>query len=246
MKKQKFRAVWQTCEKLIAYCSLVVVVVLECLDKFVPSLDVGQTDFSLMLIASSLLVIFSHIEDIKKECTQSTNTHASTRFNDGLLEVFSKNKRLKSLDIMAHTTKTYIHSIADNDVTIDNVRILVCKPKDSASRHYPDAHCVQSLDAARDQAVDLWRDLLKIGKIRNLEIRYYEFDPTFYFAIINDQYVHYGIYKIEHTRPGYHLYTMYTFDGNECEVTNNQLQDYKAFFGHVFDQFSYSDKDAAQ
>lgn len=140
---------------------------------------------------------------------------------------------------MAHTTKTYIHSIADNDVTIEKVRILVCKPKERTTRHYPDDSAVQSLDVARDQAVESWKDLHRLGKIKSLEIKYYEFDPTFHFAIINEQFVHFGIYKIEHKYPGYHLYHLYTLDGLDSDVAHSQLDDYQSFFSHVFEQFSY-------
>lgn len=239
MKKNKLRVVWETCEKIIAYCALGAVLVFEIVDKVVPSLNLGGSDFAISLIASSLLVIFASVDDIKRQFNKSTVGCTSTRFNDGLLDIFGKNKNLKSLDIMAHTTRTYIHSIADNDVTIDSVRILVCKPRMSEHRQYPDKDTVASLDISRDHAVELWKDLLRIGKIKNLEIRYYEFDPTFHFAIINNQFVHYGIYKIEHEYPGYHLYTLYTLDGTESEYSQSQLQDYRNFFEHIFTQFSY-------
>lgn len=243
ISNKKLLTVWNIIEKIIAYVSLFVVVFLECLNIFVPAFDIDGSELALGLISSSLLVIFAHIEDIKKEISKVSFAHVSTRFNDGLLSIFEKNKSIKSLDIIAHTTKTYIHSIADNDVTIDKVRVLVCRPKNSNTRHYPDENIISSLDVARDQAIETWKDLLRIGKVKELEIRYYEYDPTFYFAIINNQYIHYGIYKIEHGYPGYHLYNMYTLDGFDSEFAYNLLTDYQSFFNHVFSEFSYSDPD---
>lgn len=242
MNKRKLRIVWETLEKVIAYCALFVVIVLQLLDIFFPSLNISSVDFSLGLIASSLLVIFAHVEDVKKDVSTKDFGGVSTRFNDGLLDVFSKNKHIKSLDIMAHTTKTYIHSISDNDITIERVRILVCKPKDSTSRQYPDKDSISRIDDFRNQAVESWKDLVKIGKIKKLEIKYYEFDPTFHIAIINEQFFHYGLYKIEHKFPGYHLYKLYTINGSDSELAHSLLNDFQSFFIHIFEEFSYQDE----
>lgn len=240
MKKNQIRTILSFGEKIIAYLSLIIIIVLEGLKLLNSSLiTINSTDLSLCLIASSLLVVFQHVEDIKRINNKSYIAVASTRFNDGLLDIFKKHAHIKSLDIMAHTTRTYIHSIADNDITVDNVRILVCKPKSSHSRQYPDLKAIASLDLSRDQAVEDWKDLVKLGKVKHLEIRYYQFDPTFHFAIINNQHLHYGLYKLEHMYPGYHLYTLYTLDGSESDFAHHQLADFQGFFIHVFNSFSY-------
>lgn len=240
MKTKILATVLSACEKIIAYFALLIVVILQIINLVDKSmLNINSTDLSLCLISSSLLVIFQHIEDIKKAFNKSSKTVLSDRFNDGLMEIFKKHSRIKSLDIMAHTTRTYIHSIADNDITVDRVRILVCRPKNSNARQYPDEDSVEYLDSSRDQAIERWRDLVETGRIRHLEIRYFEFDPTFHFAIINNQYLHYGLYKMEHKNPGYHLFTLYTLDGAENHFALNQLTDYKEFFNHVFEKFSY-------
>lgn len=242
MKKNQIRTVLSFCEKIIAYLALIIVVILEIINMFDSSLiNINSTDLSLCLIASSLIVVFQHVEDIKRIFNKTNNAVTSERFNDGLLDIFKKRTHIKSLDIMAHTTRTYIHSIADNDITVDNVRILVCKPKNSSSRQYPDQEAIVSLDLSRDQAIESWKDLVKIGKVRHLDIRYYQFDPSFHFAIINNRYLHYGLYKVEHEYPGYHLYTLYTLDGSESDFSHRQLEDFQGFFTHVFNNFSYEE-----
>lgn len=242
MKKNQIRTILSFGEKIIAYLALTIVIILEVIKLLNSSLiNINSTDLSLCLIASSLLVVFQHVEDIKKIFNKSYNAVTSERFNDGLLDIFKKHTHIKSLDIMAHTTRTYVHSIADNDISVDNVRILVCKPKSSSSRQYPDQKAIASLDLSRDQAVESWKDLVKIGKVKHLEIRYYQFDPTFHFAIINNKHLHYGLYKMEHLYPGYHLYTLYTLDGSESNFAHHQLADFQGFFIHVFNNFSYKE-----
>ena len=234
---------WTTIEKYIIYISLSTIIILEILSWIFPDWSFLDNQGAICLFSAALIVIYQNVTELKEHSLNKLSTTYSSSFNDGLVEIFKKNEALKSLDIMASTSRTYFHSINDNNVSIEHLRLLVWNPQNPETRHYPlDSESIKAFDISRKQAIAGWKDLRNSGKIKKLEIRYYDFDPTFHFAIINNRHLHYGMYKIEKIYPGYHLYPLYTLDSKETLFSRSQLQDKQNFFNHIFEHWSYPEK----
>ncbi len=83
-----------------------------------------------------------------------------------------------------------------------------------------------------------WNELHKEGKIKSLNIKYYRFDPTFHFMILNGRLVHFGLFQPKHINPGPEILTSYIVN----EDTNSGMQlvnDFKIIFETMWNEFGH-------
>ncbi len=243
MKKNKFKFAWSIAEKVICYVALSIVVITQIISLIFPDFSGLENEVTFGIFGAALILIFQNVNETKQQIAKKSNALFSQNFNEGLVSIWNKKQKIDTLDILCQTSNTYYHSIANQNITIDTLRILINKPKSNNTKHYPAQEVLAHFDVIRDQTIEMWKALQKRGKIRNLEIRYYEFDPTIHFAIINKKFVHYGLYKPEYDFPGYSLYPLYTLDAQESAFNQSQLEDLQDLFEHIRTNWSYIDED---
>ena len=183
MKKNKLKFAWSIAEKVICYVALSVVVITQIISLIFPDFSGLDNEVTFGIFGAALILIFQNVNDTKQQISKKSNVLFSQNFNEGLVSIWNKKQKIDTLDILCQTSNTYYHSIANQNITIDTLRILINKPKSNNTKHYPAQEVMEHFDGIRDQTIELWKALQKKGKIKNLEIRYYEFDPTIHFAI---------------------------------------------------------------
>jgi hypothetical protein len=229
--------------KAALYICLVIVVILNIVEIFVPlniiekivpnsSVDV-RLSITMSLIGITLIAILANMD---KLLARKKVPMASDKFFDGLNAILSSKKIVKSLDIFAYTSRTYCACIRDADIIIKKVRLLVHKPRSITGEKLLNT----SKFAVSQDTIALWQNMLKNKKILSLEIKYFDFEPTYHFAIIDNKFYHFGFYLTQSEHPGYSLLTSFS----SPEVTDESeffKKDFVILFDNYFDNYSYSE-----
>jgi len=222
--------------KIGLYICLIAVVLLNTIKIFIPDLNYdANLSITMSLIGIGMIAILSQLDKI---LTKKKIHMASNKFFEGLNYIFAKGKVLESLDIIAYTSRTYCACIRNEDIVIKKVRLLVYKP-----RSLPVKKLSNSPEfTVSKETISLWQDMLNKGKIHSLDIRYFDFVPTYHFALIDHKYYHFGFYLTQPTYPWYSLLTSFTSldstDGSECF-----RKDFATIFENYFSNYSYVDSD---
>lgn len=81
-------------------------------------------------------------------------------------------------------------------------------------------------------ALSYWINLKEDGYIEHLQIGLYDFIPSFYFSIVNNSFVHYGLFSIQNTKPSISLFSHHTIFSENPE-TSRMVEDFKNFFEKI-------------
>jgi hypothetical protein len=243
---------WNKVRLWIIYGILVIVLLLEVLAWFFPCiskiLDMRGYVFIPLALLGIFLEVDHSIKTTNKATLETTNSFISNlreanilnlslkgpyNFIDGLPTVLDKaierDSKITSIDIFAETASTYYEYISGSGYKIENIRILVANT-DILKKHQiplPNHNNWQSLK----------RDY---HKIKQINIKTFDFLATFFFAIINKKYAHLGIYKLLPDSPGYTTYEdTYTIIDNE-PVSTALLSNLKDFFDNVYNETYFS------
>ncbi|MDR2720433.1 MAG: hypothetical protein LBC03_06500 [Nitrososphaerota archaeon] len=219
------KPLWNRIEKKVIYCALSIVLLLEMLSYFIPSISQYYDQRAVIIIfCFTLILLFKTIDE---HILKSSKKHLeiADSFAAGLSATLLENKKIDSVDIFARTTTTYCNAIRTSNIKINTLRILVVNP--------------EILDKNNHSRIDedLWRGLVKQKLIKNLEIKYYDFLPIAHFAIINKRCVHFGMYKMSKQYPGYELFNNYDILGKDA-ICDTFLTDFKEFFENIYNDHS--------
>ena len=243
---------WNKVRLWIIHGILIVVFILEVLAWFFPCiskiLDMRGYVFVVLALLSIFLEVEHSIKTTNKATLETTNSFISNlreanilnlglkgpyNFFNGLPTVLDKAKerdsKITSIDIFAETASTYYEYISGSGYKIENIRILVANT-DILKKHQislPNHNNWQSLK----------RDY---HKVKQINIKTFNFLATFFFAIINKKYAHLGIYKLLPDPPGYTTYEeTYIIIDNE-PVSTALLSNLKDFFDNVYNGTYFS------
>jgi len=182
---------------------------------------------------SEKLVIFDDLEvkKVKKMSTISNNLESPediTRnsFTESTNQLFDKikTKNIKTLDLFAYSGLRYkgIYHEKCEDIYIEHARLLFTQGNKSSDIYK------EELKGERDY----WESQKEKGKIGKLEIKYYKFEPSIYFCIIDNDYFNYGLMlpfrptDVDMLRNAYMI--------NRKETEQLVMSDFKDFFDYVF------------
>jgi len=218
--------------KVALYICLAIVVIINIVGIMMPNLPTNiSLSITMSLIGTTLIAILASMDKIlaKKKISM-----ASEKFFDGLNHILSNKKIVKSLDIFAYTSRTYCACIRDADIIIKKVRLLVYKPRFSKGEKLVDT----SKFAVNKDTISLWENMLKNEKILSLEIKYFDFEPTYHFALIDNMYYHFGFYLTQLEHPGYSLLTSFSSPDITAE-SELFRKDFRTLFDNYFTNYSY-------
>jgi hypothetical protein len=173
------------------------------------------------------------ISNLKESNILNLSLKGPYNFFDGLPTVLDKaiekDSKITSIDIFAETASTYYEYISGSSYKIENIRILVANT-DILKKHQisPPNH-------------NNWQSLKRdYHKVKQINIKTFDFLATFFFAIINKKYAHLGIYKLLPDPPGYTTYEdTYTIIDNE-PVSTALLSNLKDFFDNAYNETYFS------
>ncbi len=232
------RKMWDRIEKYVIYISLAFIIIIQVANYVFPDV-IKEVSISsaFILFSAALIAIYKNVDEKRIE---NNSVKCSSKFFTGLGALIEKQEKIDTLDIFSHTSMTYYHCIKDCNIKINCVRLLVCKPKCISNKSYPDQEVLAQFEQQRDSSLTMWKELQSDGLINELKIKYYEFDPTYHFAIINNKYFHYGFFKITHEHPGYSLLSNFTYE-NDNELAQTMLNDFVRIFNNYYYNFSYEE-----
>lgn len=213
---------WDKIEKTAIYISLISISVLEILSSVYPSIipkDIA-TPITASLIAIALLSLFKYISS-KLDSTDDINRSTFTKSTNILFDK-AKSKRIKTLDLFVYSGSRYSEIVCEKDITkISHARIMFTQSDKS------DAY----KEELKKQIVR-WKSLNKRGIIEKLEIRYYNFEPSLFFCIIDDKYLNFGLIKAFRPRHVDMLRNAYII--SRKEIDELIISDFKEYFDHFF------------
>ena len=224
--------------KIALYVCLVAVVIINVVNLMFPKLPLNiDLSITMALIGITLITILAYLDIL---LVKKKTYMASDQFFDGLTSIFSKKKVIKTLDIFAYTSRTYCACIRNTDVIIKKVRLLIYKPRSTSNEKLMDTS-----KFANHDTIALWKNLLKSEKILSLEIKYFDFEPTYHFAVIDNKFYHFGFYLPQSEHPGYSLLT--TFSSPETtEESEFYRKDFVKLFDNYFTNYSYPEDNLHQ
>ena len=209
---------WNKIEKITIYVSLIFIGVITIISSVFPILIPKEViePVTTALVTLSLLSLFKYISN-KLESPEDITRNT---FIDSTKQLFDKikTKKIKTLDLFAYTGRRYKEIVHDNKIEIENARLLFTKGNKS-----------KSYKKELEDEVNFWRKKVT----GNLEIKFYDFELSIYFCIIDNDYFNYGLMlpfrptDVDWLRNAYMI--------NRKETEQLIISDFKDFFDYVFE-----------
>jgi len=214
---------WDKIEKATIYTSLVLISVIEIISATLPNLIPPKiaTPIITSLICVVALALFKYISS-KFDSADDIDRSTFTKSTNMLLDKVNS-KKIKTLDLFVYSGNRYSEIICEKDITkISHVRILFSQSDKS------DAY----KEELKKQLVR-WLSLHKRGIIETLEFRFYSFEPSVYFCIIDNKFLNFGLIKAYRPRHVDMLRNAYIIIRKDIDQLI--ISDFKEYFSHFFD-----------
>lgn len=110
----------------------------------------------------------------------------SISFLQGFLAILRTRPLYENVDVLAHTGAMYYRAIYESQASIKNLRVLVRDMQSIQSFSLPsDENAKLEIQQEWTRTLKDWESLQRSGKVTNLVIRYYPFDPMLHFAVLD-------------------------------------------------------------
>jgi len=177
MKKISLNKIEESLEIII----FIAIVVCQLLSSFVPIIDEYLSDdVSSILISVLLIAIYIRVMNISK-----IDKIKSFSFHDAIDALFTKKQKYKTVKVFAYSAKNYIDGIHRNRVKIDNLYLLLKQSSDEQAWFSKDPKKVKKYKAELSEAIDSARLLQDEGLVKNLVIRFYDFESYSHFGVFD-------------------------------------------------------------
>lgn len=165
-------------------------------------------DNNFALMVDSISKLHEKIE----ESPYSRHLIANYSFGDAFSFVFSKKTHIDHLIIYAIST-TIIHPLvnAANGITINKCTLLLKEHSGDEREKFSD------FEAEICNLIIRWKNMKKVGKIKNLTIIRYTHQPTEYNCIFDNDYVITGLYSAREDAPGVRAHSPLVFSSDTYE-----------------------------
>ena len=230
---KKVKAFWEKINRYVIYISVVFIIIFQILELIFPSLlEVYSTEVYLTAISAILFIIFEHIISLESLYKIKTDLYSSQSFSAGMSDIINS-ETIDYLDIFSHTSMVHYQYIYASHIKIRNLRLLVLNPNRDKGFFSLNKDEEIRFSSETKLAIRYWNTLKEQGFIENLSIRYYDFYPTFYFAIINRSNIHWGLFSLQKTVPSTSLLSHHTIY-NKNSDTDSIISDFQSFFDKIF------------
>lgn len=199
--------------------------------SFIDNMIVGE--INLIFIATILIYLIFFIDRKVSTLRKYESVSYFNTFDEAITYVFKQQKKIKELYILGHSTHTIHEQIKlklhDNEKLI----ILVRNPNSpNFLNHLKNEDAKKTEKRQIENAVNIWKKKLEDREIKNLEIYYYDFEPSFYLIITDEKMGVLGIFKQSQKRWGYIVESAIVIDGRH-EVGKLFLDDLIGLFKSI-------------
>lgn len=174
---------WNSVERISLYTILIVFVIYQGLSMVFPSLlSFLPQQTPLLFLGFSLLLSINYIiRLIEQKSIKSVITIYST-FTEALSKWLEPCEYIREMEIAAFTSYSYLEHIRLQPRIIGHLKILLLYEKKESEGLSSD-----SMDMSRttNKIISEWEYLIKIKKIKKIEIRQIKSDASFYFSLID-------------------------------------------------------------
>jgi len=214
---------WNKIEKTTIYISLVLIGIITLISTVFPSLLPQNVigPITTTLITLTLLSLFKYISS-KLDSSDDINRSTFTKSTNILFDKV-KSKQIKTLDLFAYSGGRYSEILCEKDITkISHARIL-----------FSQSDKTEAYKEELKKQIVRWKGLHKRGVIEKLEIKYYNFEPSVYFCIIDNKHLNFGLIKANRPRHVDMLRNAYIISRKELDQLI--ISDFKDYFDYFFD-----------
>lgn len=209
---------WEKIDKWIIYVGLGIVGVLEFISDFIyiPFL----TNSVPVTILCVVLIILVKDGNVITKLNNGFDIDIDA-FAESTNKLLSMSKTISSMDLFVYTGARYRTRFEESDIKINHLRILLRKPTQNDPKY------IEELE----RELKIFYELKNNGNIKNLEIRFYDFEPMLFFCIINDTYINFGTIK------PYRLKYKTVTTAYLLKKSSNRIlvEDYKKQFDYIFE-----------
>jgi hypothetical protein len=234
----KLSILWQRVEKVAIYVVILTLITFQLVAIFVPKVAlIMDARGSIFLLATVFLFFFKYIDerigDRKNPILETGKT-----FEQEIVEMVGINAEIESLDIFAQTGQKYLYALTDSGVKINHLRILLRSFDQLKNIQFPpDSKAKSGLKKESLTVTNSFRDMQKRGRIKTLKIKYYPFDPTFYFVIVDSRLLQFGLCEPRRTTQGIEFLNPFIAKSSTIEGAK-LIENYRAFFEATFKDFA--------
>jgi len=225
--------IWSKIEKPAIYSTLFIYIILKTFSlifkcSFIDNLVEGENIFLFIAIILLFLIIFidRRVSTLRK---YESVSHFIT-FDEAIAYGFKQQKKIKKISILGHSTHTLLEQMKLKLHGNEELEILVRNPMSSNFlSHLKNADKKEREKQQITNAVNTWKRMLEEREIKNLNIYYYDFEPSLYLIIIDRKICVLGIFKPSQKRWGYIVESAIVIDGRN-EVGKLFLDDLICLF----------------
>ena len=228
--------IWSIIEKPVIYSFLIIYIVLKMLSvilkcSFIDNMMEGEQQF--LFIAIILFFLLGFIDRRVSTLRKYESVSYFNTFDDAISHVFEQQKKIKELYILGHSTHTIHEQIKFKLNGNEELIILVRNPNSpNFLNHLKSEDAKKTEKQQIENAVTKWKNKLKDREIKNLDIYYYDFEPSLYLIITDEKMGVLGIFKPSQRRWGYIVESAMVIDGRN-EVGKLFLDDLIGLFNSI-------------
>ena len=232
--------IWDKIERKAIYTVLFLFVIAELVSLVFPSISAFMdTKGTLSLLALVLLFIFRFLDE-KLADFKSDEPVVTNGILKGLGELLGDNENYKTIDIFAHTSNVYYLAFNDSLARVGQLRLLLRDMDDLETIQFPAGQRDKiTIKDRMEITLKEWKDMVDIGRIGDIKICYYPFEPTVNFIIVDGKKMLTGLNRLEKQFPGVKSADQDTFIFNESsEFGRHMIQSYQEFYNNITKEFS--------
>ncbi|MDP1726895.1 MAG: hypothetical protein Q8M15_08930 [Bacteroidota bacterium] len=227
---KKFNELWSKIEKQVIYFVLFIFLSAQIVSNFIPKVDEFiNGSGNLILISFILLFIFKYIEE-RLAKIESISPEIGESFGDSFRIALKDAKEINNVDIFAHTGGKYYLFFKDEKIKIKKLRLLLCG-KEWIQNSINSTSKVHKKTAVQElsNSIEKWNSLKKAGFIEELEIYFYNHQPSFHFMTLDKNKLFWGLYAPTKGNTG--IKTLNNFIFNKYSYAHKSLlNDLTIFF----------------
>lgn len=181
-RRMKKRVDLDKLEESLEIIIFIAIVVSQLASSFIPAIENFLNDDITTALTSVLLIaIYMRIIKIGK-----ISKIKSLSFPDALTAVFERKTKYKHVKIFAYSAKNYIAEIKRNGIQVQNLYLLLKQASDTQAWFSNDSKKIRKYKAELSEAIDAAQLLVTEGLVKNLVIKYYDFESYSHFGVFDN------------------------------------------------------------
>jgi hypothetical protein len=199
----ELKKIWDRIERWAIYAGFFLFLLFQFVAIFMPSISSffdGRVEVILSTVV--LLFVFRYLDE-KLNTLDEQVLETSSSFLNGLVNILSERKVYDNVDVIAHTGAVYVRGFLESQAQIKNLRVLLRDMRDIERISLPtDDNAKRRIQQEWDSAILEWQQLRQEGRVENLTIQYYPFDPMMTFITIDKKKAYFDLMKPQKAFPG--------------------------------------------